>query len=69
MQFLNLNKSPNSKKGDDLGKKVVVRDQIIEDFEQDEGAKNVHINFGMLSESLEEVDDQYKDSEFYSPLK
>ena len=39
---------------------------IIE-FEQDDTERN--INFPVLSESLEEIDDQYKESEFYSPLK
>ena len=28
-----------------------------------------NVNFPVLSESLEEIDDQYKESEFYSPLK
>lgn len=69
IQFLNVNKSPIHSKREDFGKKAANNNQIIEGFGHDEGGKNVNINYGIFSESLEEVDDQYKESEFYSPLK
>lgn len=68
IQFLNVNSSPNVQRNQAFSKRQHIPDvKTVEHGE--EGEKNVRVNFAMLSESLEEVDDQYKESEFYSPLK
>lgn len=57
IQFLNVNKSPIHTKRDDFGKKATPSNKIIESYGNDEVGKNVNINYGIFSESLEEVDD------------
>lgn len=66
MQFINPVKSPTrGQKGNAKGhqqtntiaKKNENQNAIVEDFGQEEADKNVNVNFGMFSESLEEVDD------------
>lgn len=71
--FLNAQTSPNVTKvqvNDFKKKNNKNNSQVIQEFgTTDDGQRSFNVNYDLPSESLEDVDDQYKDSEFYSPLK